>query len=71
MAERRNSSAYKYKCKAIEANAAAFIAQATRLKVQQDCLDRAQAVAVKSLKCLERHASQDLSASHKEMECQR
>jgi hypothetical protein len=64
-------SAYKYKFKADEVNIAAFIARAAKLKVLQDCLDRAQALAIKNLKCLDRHVSQDLSASHKEMECQR
>jgi hypothetical protein len=75
MAERRNTSlcklSYKHKSKAEEVNVASFIAQAARLQVQQDYLDKAQAVAVKSLKCLDHYAVQDLSAIHKEMECQR
>jgi hypothetical protein len=75
MAERKNTSfsnkAYKYKSKADEVNAASFIAHATRLKVQQDYLDKAQAIAVKSMKCLDHDVAQDSSAIHKEMECQR
>jgi hypothetical protein len=75
MAERKNTSfcksAYKYKSKADEVNAASFIAQAARLKVQQDYLDKAQAIVIKSMKCLDHHAAQDLSAIQKEMECQR
>jgi hypothetical protein len=75
MTDRRNpslcKSAYKYKSKADEVNAEAFIAQAVRLKVQEDHLDKAQAIAVRSLKCSDHHASQDLSAIHKDMKCQR
>lgn len=75
MAERKNTSfcntAYKYKSKADEVNAASFIAHAVRLRMQQDYLDKAQAIAIKSIKCLDHDAVQDLSAIHKEMECQR
>ncbi|PNF30779.1 hypothetical protein B7P43_G06189 [Cryptotermes secundus] len=75
MAERKNTTfcntAYKCKSKADEVNSTSFVAHAARLKMQEDYLDKAQAIAIKCMKCLDHHATQDLSAVHKEMECQR
>jgi hypothetical protein len=62
--------AYKNNCKAHEGNATTFIAQAARLKVQQDYLDKEQAVTIKHVRQLD-HAANDIAATHKEMEYQR
>jgi hypothetical protein len=75
MAEHMNTSfyksAYKDQCKGDKVNPADFVARAGRLKMQQDYLDKAQAIAIKRMKCLDHHAAQDLSASYKQMESQR
>lgn len=63
--------AYKNNCNAREGNAATFIAQAARLKVQQDYLDREQAITIKRVRHLDHHAANDIAATHKEMEYQR
>jgi peptidase E len=62
--------AYKNTCKGSEGNAMTFIAQAARLKIQQDYLDKEQAITIKSVKRLD-HAANDIAATHKEMEYQR
>jgi hypothetical protein len=64
-------SAYKDECKGDKVNAADFIARAGRLKMLQDYLDEAQAIAIKRIKCLDHRTAQDLAASYKEMESQR
>lgn len=75
MTESMNKSvfkpAYKNKCKAHEGNATTFIAQAARLKIQQDYLDKEQAITIKSVKRLDHHAANDVATTHKEMEYQR
>jgi hypothetical protein len=63
--------AYRSNCKAHEGNATTFIAQAARLKVQQDCLDKEQALTIKHLRHLGHHVANDIAATHKEMEYQR
>lgn len=75
MTESMNTSvfmpAYKNNCKAYEGNATTFIAQAARLKVQQDYLDKEQAITIKRVRHLDHHATNDIAATHKEMEYQR
>jgi len=75
MTESMNTSvfmpAYKNNCKAVEENATTFIAQAARLKVQQDYLDKEQAITIKRVRHLDHHAANDIAATHKEMEYQR
>jgi len=75
MAEGMNTSFYKSVFKgefrADDMNAAYFITEAARLRDQQNYLDKAQVTAMKSMKFLDHDAVQDISAIHKEMECQR
>jgi len=75
MTESMNASvfmpAYKSNCEALEGNATTFIAQAARLKVQQDYLDKEQAITIKRVRHLDHHAANDIAATYKEMEYQR
>lgn len=70
MAEKVNAF-NKDKYKSDNVKAADLIARTTRLKMQQDYLDKTQAIAMKRMKCLDHHAAQDILASYKEMESQR
>jgi hypothetical protein len=63
---------HKNKCSDHEGKATTVIAQAARLKIQQDYLDKEQAISIKSLKrFLDHNAAKDIAANHKEMEFQR
>lgn len=62
--------AYKNNCKAHEGNATTFIAEAARLKVQQDYLDKEQGTTINRVRHLDHHAA-NIAATHKEMEYQR
>jgi hypothetical protein len=75
MTESVNTSVFipanKSNCKPYEGNATTFIAQAARLKVQQDYLDKEQAITIKHVRRLDHHAANDIAATHKKMEYQR
>ncbi|XP_069672123.1 coiled-coil domain-containing protein 112-like isoform X2 [Periplaneta americana] len=71
MVENMGTSSYIDKCRIDEMSKSAFIARATRLKMQQEHLDKAQLNAVKSMKCLEQHIVHEIVQMYKDTEKQR